>query len=501
MPLPRLPFTTTAFTLSSASDVENRGDVEMVTDGDSTPSGTTPNTPTARSASTSPCPEFGSDPQTSQSMSTVMTVHNSAMGLHSELGPRSSHTDLPHGNNATGRLNSTGMAITPSLIHPRTMMDSPNTAILANASSAIISPHPVTAALQRATASSSSRVETADATALLPRPGTPVRNSQGQYAFILPYNIHPIFINSETPGPQSYKKFCELCGVDHDGSYATGRFCSSRCARLVGGLAHRRRRLIDREMKQRNISKNDHQRCHIPTQERRKGLYASLLSDAVGGPSSSHSEITGPAAANMEALAQPTTLAPGSPLSKGPAPTPERMPDSEKELVSTPPQGQHYTPALTKAQAAVHLDGSSSASIPDIVPMPVASHSPVSEPTSDESPTAPAPALPPFLEPALTGRRARASVLASILPSTAGPSLSAAPIHERFQMAHENRHENGVRIVDAGDFGNSASTESAIVPGIVLTMEPAESHHESHRAVELKPGGIPISALLNPSNL
>eukprot|EP00178_Gracilaria_changii_P024286 TRINITY_DN73174_c0_g1_i1.p1 TRINITY_DN73174_c0_g1~~TRINITY_DN73174_c0_g1_i1.p1 ORF type:complete len:237 (-),score=55.12 TRINITY_DN73174_c0_g1_i1:157-867(-) len=49
-----------------------------------------------------------------------------------------------------------------------------------------------------------------------------------------------------------YNKRCETCGASHDGSFGAGRFCSSRCARTVGGLAHRKKRLMERENKQRH---------------------------------------------------------------------------------------------------------------------------------------------------------------------------------------------------------------------------------------------------------
>lgn len=39
---------------------------------------------------------------------------------------------------------------------------------------------------------------------------------------------------------------CELCGRPHDATFGAGRFCSSRCARTVGGLAHRRKREAER---------------------------------------------------------------------------------------------------------------------------------------------------------------------------------------------------------------------------------------------------------------
>lgn len=37
-----------------------------------------------------------------------------------------------------------------------------------------------------------------------------------------------------------YVKRCESCPRLHDGQYGSGRFCSSRCARRVGGLAKKR---------------------------------------------------------------------------------------------------------------------------------------------------------------------------------------------------------------------------------------------------------------------
>eukprot|EP00871_Galdieria_phlegrea_P003417 jgi/Galph1/4076/GphlegSOOS_G2742.1 len=38
-------------------------------------------------------------------------------------------------------------------------------------------------------------------------------------------------------------KPCETCGELHNGTFASGRFCSSKCARTVGGLARKKQRL------------------------------------------------------------------------------------------------------------------------------------------------------------------------------------------------------------------------------------------------------------------
>lgn len=43
-----------------------------------------------------------------------------------------------------------------------------------------------------------------------------------------------------------FQRPCETCATPHDGTFGAGRFCSSRCARTVGGLAHRRKRLAER---------------------------------------------------------------------------------------------------------------------------------------------------------------------------------------------------------------------------------------------------------------
>ncbi len=50
------------------------------------------------------------------------------------------------------------------------------------------------------------------------------------------------------------QKRCETCGTSHDGSFGAGRFCSSRCARTVGGLAHRRKRQLERSQGARSYS-------------------------------------------------------------------------------------------------------------------------------------------------------------------------------------------------------------------------------------------------------
>lgn len=53
---------------------------------------------------------------------------------------------------------------------------------------------------------------------------------------------------SSREGAYVYHKRCETCSTAHDGSFGAGRFCSSRCARTVGGLANRKRRLMERSL-------------------------------------------------------------------------------------------------------------------------------------------------------------------------------------------------------------------------------------------------------------
>lgn len=57
-----------------------------------------------------------------------------------------------------------------------------------------------------------------------------------------PAPILPRASNAASPG----SKKCEMCGRGHDATFGAGRFCSSKCARTVGGLAHRRKRALER---------------------------------------------------------------------------------------------------------------------------------------------------------------------------------------------------------------------------------------------------------------
>lgn len=50
----------------------------------------------------------------------------------------------------------------------------------------------------------------------------------------------------ELPSTIVNMKACETCKRLHDGSFASGRFCSSRCARTVGGIARKMQRLRSR---------------------------------------------------------------------------------------------------------------------------------------------------------------------------------------------------------------------------------------------------------------
>lgn len=74
-----------------------------------------------------------------------------------------------------------------------------------------------------------------------------------------PFSDHPGYIpilprTSTASG--LFEKRCETCNATHDGSFGAGRFCSSRCARTVGGLAHRKKRMLERGMKARTAAEN-----------------------------------------------------------------------------------------------------------------------------------------------------------------------------------------------------------------------------------------------------
>lgn len=75
-----------------------------------------------------------------------------------------------------------------------------------------------------------------------------------------------------TPTP-TLRRLCETCEKSHDGTFGAGRFCSSRCARTVGGLAHRKKRALERSKKQEAGAKN---RIHHHNQAARIAI-SSLL--------------------------------------------------------------------------------------------------------------------------------------------------------------------------------------------------------------------------------
>lgn len=60
-------------------------------------------------------------------------------------------------------------------------------------------------------------------------------------------------------------KICESCQRSHPGDYGSGRFCSSRCARLVGGIAIKRKRdmedmimkTIENKIKRSKLSRDE----------------------------------------------------------------------------------------------------------------------------------------------------------------------------------------------------------------------------------------------------
>lgn len=52
------------------------------------------------------------------------------------------------------------------------------------------------------------------------------------------------------------KKYCELCGKEHDGSYGSGRFCSRTCARSFSTFKNRSE--INKKVSDTFKSKNEH---------------------------------------------------------------------------------------------------------------------------------------------------------------------------------------------------------------------------------------------------
>lgn len=74
-----------------------------------------------------------------------------------------------------------------------------------------------------------------------------------------------------------YKKRCETCSATHDGSFGAGRFCSSRCARTVGGLAHRKKRMMERDAKQRLSTEYRSKIFKRPSSERGLSISESAI--------------------------------------------------------------------------------------------------------------------------------------------------------------------------------------------------------------------------------
>jgi len=52
---------------------------------------------------------------------------------------------------------------------------------------------------------------------------------------------------------------CEICRRSHDASYGSGRFCSSKCARTMGGNATKRNRQL-REANEKQKQKRQGQK-------------------------------------------------------------------------------------------------------------------------------------------------------------------------------------------------------------------------------------------------
>mmetsp|Transcript_9880 Transcript_9880/g.20765 ORF Transcript_9880/g.20765 Transcript_9880/m.20765 type:complete len:179 (+) Transcript_9880:159-695(+) len=84
----------------------------------------------------------------------------------------------------------------------------------------------------------------------------------------------------------SQMKSCEQCGGPHDGSYASGRFCSPRCARTVGGIATKRRRRTHVSRDSRSFGSNATRPIETPIAPR----LPPVTSQAAPTPSTSPSQ-------------------------------------------------------------------------------------------------------------------------------------------------------------------------------------------------------------------
>lgn len=268
---------------------------------------------------------------------------------------------------------------------------------------------------------------------------------------------------SESNPPVPFEKFCEICGGGHNGSFGSGRFCSLHCACLVGGLAHKRRRLKDRESKERNISKKKGQRNHRPTQDSPTGMSASLRTDTAVGLSSERSEITGTAvipqpfapellpATSLESTRGQT---PNMLPSPAPLPAPGSCSKQSSVMYLTPASSQVLplvaAPAASVAQKQAsaqtttrastpdneifHFEGPSSASLPDVLSTEVAAPASVLESKEGPNFTAVAPCFPPFLEPSPTETQPRRPFLSSIFSPIPGPHLYKSALQGFFAI-------------------------------------------------------------------
>lgn len=87
-----------------------------------------------------------------------------------------------------------------------------------------------------------------------------------------------------------FKKFCEICTVGHNGTYGSGRFCSSRCARTMGGLARITKKVAAKQSKEGCISKKPKKSNENKKEQRKQPKNRSWLNDMLENYVATHPE-------------------------------------------------------------------------------------------------------------------------------------------------------------------------------------------------------------------
>lgn len=280
-------------------DDHNTTGVRVETDRNKTSNNDTTNASSIGPDTTTNYPKSGGSSLTGQTIEVDTSLRRQTVALPPKLGWKSGVDGGSKSDKESGAASRKNM-ITESNGNESAVLNStpnnrPSTTTLANTCHPPSHPLPVIEPHQASPADHSSDKSGSSSRQVSTRSNTTNEDKMPTHIPMPPYNSEPPQNNAGSSKAMRWEKFCEICGVGHDGTYGSGRFCTSRCARTMGGLARMKKKGSVAEHKEGSISKNAHNGHEQKKQQGKGSKKTSYLNELLENHIANHPNPTEPA--------------------------------------------------------------------------------------------------------------------------------------------------------------------------------------------------------------